>query len=612
MTSHAASSPFPTVGAVLLDRFELVHELGRGGYSVVYAARDSKLDQEVAIKLLVPPPATAQTARERMRREAQAVRALSHPNIVRLYDYLEDGPWSFLVMERIDGDDLAEKLKRDGPLPVDKVVKIGRGLASALAAAHDKGILHRDVKPQNVLLDSSGPRLVDFGSAKGIGQTMTRTGALVGTIQYMAPELLAGKRPDARADVYALGVTLYLALTGKLPDGATAHSPPTPLDEGFDPCDRNDGIPRWLGDVIARATASRPESRFPTAAAMADALEKQIATLYGAGAGVRERGLCLICGGPEPFGLSICASCGGVGSAESDTLVFVKPSATAGEKRDVAQRLGRMLEGRAHSSEVELVSGGHQALVKVPAGVAETVCRELALQDVPAIATRARTTWARIPIKFYGMLALLAIVGAMASAASTLSFWGTPVVASLLLIGAQQRLRLPVIRSPARRRTLPKELDDQIMGALTELPRGSARSLLADLVRIAQPLHAAVGRAHSSGVPQADIERLLSSACEAARDLAQLEQGLSVLEEHVDESTAATGRWRDGLALAERTRDALVQKFLRGLTLLMRVRSDIARSSDEHRELVELLDDIEAHAEAQQEVEALVAEVGAG
>lgn len=605
-----ASSPFPTVGAVLLDRFELVEELGRGGYSVVYAARDSKLDQEVAIKLLVPPPATAQTARERMRREAQAVRALSHPNIVRLYDYLEDGPWSFLVMERIEGDDLAERLKRDGALPVDEVVKIGRGLASALAAAHDKGILHRDVKPQNVLLDSSGPRLVDFGSAKGIGQTMTRTGGLVGTIQYMAPELLAGKRPDARADVYALGVTLYMAVTGTLPDGATAHSPPTSLDEGFDPCDRNDGIPRWLGDVIARATASRPESRFPTAAAMADALEKQIATPYGAGAGVRGRGSCLICGGPEPFGLSVCPSCGGVGSAESDTLVFVKPSMTAGEKRDVAQRLGRMLDGRAHSSEVELVSGGHQALVKVPAGVAETVCRELALQGVPAITTRARTTWAHIPIKFYGMLALLAIVGTMASAGSTMPFWGAPVVASLLLIGAQQRLRLPVVRSPARRRTLPRELDDQIIRSLAELPRGSARNLLADLVRIAQPLHAAIGRAHSSGVPQADIERLLSSACGAARDLAQLEQGLSVLEGHLDDSTDAD-RWLDGLALAERTRDALVQKFLDGLTLLTRVRSDIARSSDEHRELVELLDDIEAHAEAQHEVEALVAEVSA-
>ena len=608
MTSPAASSPFPTVGAVLLDRFELVEELGRGGYSVVYAARDSKLDQEVAIKLLVPPPATAQTARERMRREAQAVRALSHPNIVRLYDYLEDGPWSFLVMERIDGDDLAERLKRDGPLPVDEVVKIGRGLASALAAAHDKGILHRDVKPQNVLLDSSGPRLVDFGSAKGIGQTMTRTGGFVGTIQYMAPELLVGKRPDARADVYALGVTLYMALTGTLPDGATAHSPPTSLDEGFDPCDRNDGIPRWLGEVVARATASRPESRFPTAAAMADALEKQIATPYGVGVG--GRGSCLICGGPEPFGLSVCPSCGGVGSAESDTLVFVKPSMTAVEKRGVAQRLGRMLEGRAHSSEIDLLSGGHQALVKVPAGMAETVCRELALQGVPAITTRARTTWAHIPIKFYGMLALLAIVGTMATAGSTMPVWGAPVVASLLLIGAQQRLRLPVVRSPARRRTLPRELDDQIIRSLAELPRGSARNLLADLVRIAQPLHAAIGRAHSSPVPQADIERLLSSACGAARDLAQLEQGLSVLEGHVDESTDAD-RWLDGLALAERTRDGLVQKFLDGLTLLTRVRSDIARSSDEHRELVELLNDIEAHADAQHEVEALVAEVSA-
>ena len=187
--------------------------------------------------------------------------------------------------------------------------------------------------------------------------------------------------------------------------------------------------------------------------------------------------------------------------------------------------------------------------------------------------------------------------------------WGTPVVASLLLIGAQQRLRLPAVRSPARRRTLPKELDDQLIRSLAELPRGTARNLLADLVRIAQPLHAAVGRAHSSGVPQADIERLLSSACEAARDLAQLDQGLSVLEGHVDESTDTADRWLDGLSLAERTRDTLVQKFLEGLTLLTRVRSDIARSSEEHRELVELLDDIEAHAEAQQEVEALVAEV---
>ena len=167
-----------------------------------------------------------------------------------------------------------------------------------------------------------------------------------------------------------------------------------------------------------------------------------------------------------------------------------------------------------------------------------------------------------------------------------------------------------MVRSPARRRTLPRELDGQIIRSLAELPRGSARNLLADLVRIAQPLHAAIGRAHSSCVPQADIERLLSSACGAARDLAQLEQGLSVLEGHVDESTDAD-RWLDGLALAERTRDGLVQKFLDGLTLLTRVRSDIARSSDEHRELVELLDDIEAHADAQHEVEALVAEVSA-
>ena len=122
MTAVTSPSPFPTTGALLLDRYELRSELGRGGYSVVYDAYDRRLDSDIAIKLLVPPPATAHIARERMRREARAIRELSHPNIVALYDFLEDGPFSFIAMERINGSDLATILRREGPLSTDRVI----------------------------------------------------------------------------------------------------------------------------------------------------------------------------------------------------------------------------------------------------------------------------------------------------------------------------------------------------------------------------------------------------------------------------------------------------------------------------------------------------------
>ena len=211
-----------------------MREIGRGGYSVVYLARDRELDGEVALKLLVPPPAAAQVARERMRREVQAVRGLSHANIVAVFDFLEDGPWSFIVMEYVRGPDLQVRVRERGPLDADAAVRLGRDVAGALSAAHRRGILHRDVKPQNILLDPDGrARLTDFGSAKLDGQLgVTGSGTLAGTLAYTAPEVLAGRRGDARADVYALGLTLYYALTGELPERPSPHLPPTPDARG--------------------------------------------------------------------------------------------------------------------------------------------------------------------------------------------------------------------------------------------------------------------------------------------------------------------------------------------------------------------------------------------
>src|SRR5262249_3271446 len=165
------SPSFLEVGKVLLGRYEIVRELGRGGYSVVYLARDQKVGSDVAIKLLVPPPAAAQVARERLRRAVQAVRGMSHANIVAVFDFLEEGPWSFIVMEYVAGPDLQVRVRERGPLDAEQAVQAGCDIAAALTTAHRHGILHRDVKPPNVLLESDGrARLTDFGSAKLDGQ----------------------------------------------------------------------------------------------------------------------------------------------------------------------------------------------------------------------------------------------------------------------------------------------------------------------------------------------------------------------------------------------------------------------------------------------------------
>ena len=266
-----------STGQLLAGRFEILRELGRGGYSVVYAARDHAVGVEVAVKVLVPPPVAAREARERLRREVQAIRGLRHPNIVGVHDYLEDETVAFVVMDLVAGPDLSTVLATRGPLPPDQVAAMGQALAEGLAAAHRAGILHRDIKPANILLGEDGhPWLTDFGSARLDSQaTLTRTGGLVGTVAYLAPEVWLGERPDARADVYALGLTLYQALTGALPHRPSGHLPPPPEDTGFHPAAHCLGLPLWLDQVIARATTADPRRRFATAEQLASAFERR-------------------------------------------------------------------------------------------------------------------------------------------------------------------------------------------------------------------------------------------------------------------------------------------------------------------------------------------------
>ena len=273
MTSPAPAD-WLAAGVRLLDRFTILREIGRGGFSIVYAARDDLIGGEVALKLLVPPPAVAQQAKERMRREVRAVRELSHRSIVRVYDFVEDGPRSFVVMELINGRDLAIRVRDKGPVPGDEAGRIGAQVAEALSLAHTQGILHRDVKPSNILLAADGRAcLTDFGSAKVQGMvSMTQTGGLPGTLDFIAPELLAGSRADARSDLYALGLTLHVAVTGQLPKRSSPHLPPPAAPDGHHPRSLRTGIPEWLDAIVARATAARPSDRYASAELMADAL----------------------------------------------------------------------------------------------------------------------------------------------------------------------------------------------------------------------------------------------------------------------------------------------------------------------------------------------------
>ena len=597
-----AAPGYLKLGDLLKGRYEILREIGRGGYSVVYAARDREVDSEVAIKLLVPPPADAATARERMRREVHAVRGLSHSHIVAVHDFVDEHPWSFIVMELVDGPDLAERV-RDGALAADAVAAIGQAIADALSLAHRRGILHRDIKPQNILIDSDQrPRLTDFGSARIAGQaTVTRTGGLVGTIQYTAPEVINGERADARSDVYMLGLTLYFALTGDLPDGRSRHLPPPPAPDGYHPRNVRPDVPNWLDETIARATTAAPRDRFPTISALAEALaRRKPAQAEGSAARIQVRDSCFICAAPEPLGLPVCPSCGGTSSTIADTLIFVRGSMFAAEREAIAHRLKNLLGNRAAADEIGLVAKGYRALVRVSAGAADTVVEQLAAREIPARAVRAARTWAPLPLRLYGFLGLVAGVGGLAAAMGVPALLpASPAVAVLLLLMAQLRLHTPLVESRRSTSGLPTPLEKRVIEAFQRLGAGTARSLLADIVRIGRGLRAELPRTGDPEQIAGHFERLVDGSCVLATQLDELDVTLTRIEAQSERHPEHDDRWLDVHSRLERTRDRLVQRLLEVLTVLGQARTHSAElliSAGE--EVSEALQDIHRHFEA--------------
>ncbi len=285
-----------------LDHYEVLEVVGKGGTGVVLRARDAKLERAVALKVLAAPLAASGTARQRFAREARAAAAVRDEHVVAIHAVRDDAPLPYLVMEYIDGCNLEALLRKGGPLGVREVLRIGVQVASGLAAAHRQGLIHRDVKPANILLENGVQRvkLTDFGLARAADDaSLTQTGLIAGTPLYMAPEQAAGEPIDARSDLFSLGSVLY-----ELCAGRPAFRAPTTVAVIRRVCDEaprpvrevNPDVPEPLCRVIDRLHAKKPADRPASATEVADLLAGLLADLNSG----RSRGSSGTLQGPAP------------------------------------------------------------------------------------------------------------------------------------------------------------------------------------------------------------------------------------------------------------------------------------------------------------------------
>ncbi|MET9376096.1 protein kinase [Streptomyces sp. NPDC002992] len=318
-------------GSVANGRYQLRDLLGEGGMASVYLAYDSALDRQVAIKTLHSELGREQSFRERFRREAQAVAKLSHTNIVSVFDTGEDtldgAVMPYIVMEYVEGQPLgsvlASDVQRFGAMPADKALKVTADVLAALETSHEMGLVHRDIKPGNVMMTKRGVvKVMDFGIARAMQSgvtSMTQTGMVVGTPQYLSPEQALGRAVDARSDLYSVGIMLFQLLTGRLPfdaDSPLAIAYAHVQEEPVAPSSINRSVTPAMDALVARALKKNPNERFPSAAAMQDECLR-VLSAGQTGAPV------IVAGGPVSSG-------SGVGSAVFPPVGQTPPPSTHG------------------------------------------------------------------------------------------------------------------------------------------------------------------------------------------------------------------------------------------------------------------------------------------
>ena len=256
-----------SLATALEGRYQVLAELGRGGMGIVYQAYDKQLKEQVAIKLLSPLLSTDNEALERLTREVSLARRVTHPNVIRIHDIGEVNGLYYVSMEYFGGTNLKEHLKRSGPLSLLGAYQILSQMCSGLEAAHSQGVIHRDLKSQNVMVGPSGQiKIIDFGLARSIHlEGMTATGLIMGTPEYMSPEQVSGKHADERADIYALGVILFEMLTGRVPftgESAIAVGFQQLKDPPPSPRSINPQIPEEVEKIILKALEKNPIHRY--------------------------------------------------------------------------------------------------------------------------------------------------------------------------------------------------------------------------------------------------------------------------------------------------------------------------------------------------------------
>ena len=263
-------------------RYAVIERIGVGGMAEVYRARDELLGREVAVKVLSERLSTDRSFVERFRREAQAAANLNHPNIVSLYDYGTDGSTNFIVMEYIDGLSLADTIRDEAPLLPERAAEIASDVAKALERAHNAGLVHRDIKPNNIMMTSTGQtKVTDFGIVRALGgdteQQMTQTGMVIGTAAYLSPEQAQGSAVDARSDVYSLGCVLYEMLTGAPPftgDTPLAVAYKHVRENAEPPSSINADVPEDLDAITMKALAKNADNRYTSSTEMREDLER--------------------------------------------------------------------------------------------------------------------------------------------------------------------------------------------------------------------------------------------------------------------------------------------------------------------------------------------------